>query len=110
MKNEMEPDGAFQGNMERAMTAVQKYNVMALAGMLIVVVILSTIHLGVLIVEEILTPPRFLIRVQGLLEIFGYILLVLIGVELIETLKAYVKKDVVRNRGADSCFGDCFLL
>jgi hypothetical protein len=44
MKNEMEPDGAFQGNMERAMTAVQKYNVMALAGMLIVVVILSTIH------------------------------------------------------------------
>ena len=98
MKNEMEPDGAFQGNMERAMTAVQKYNVMALAGMLIVVVILSTFHLGVLIVEEIMTPPRFLIRVQGLLEIFGYFLLVLIGVELVETLKAYIKKDAIHIR------------
>jgi uncharacterized membrane protein (DUF373 family) len=40
----------------------------------------------------------FLIRVQGLLEIFGYLLLVLIGVELLETLKAYLKKDVIHVR------------
>src|ERR1700751_5174841 len=42
--------------------------------------------------------PGFLIRVQGLLEIFGYFLLVLIGVELLETLKAYLKKDVIHVR------------
>jgi uncharacterized membrane protein (DUF373 family) len=36
--------------------------------------------------------------VQGLLEIFGYFLLVLIGVELLETLKAYLKKDVIHIR------------
>jgi len=36
--------------------------------------------------------------VDGLLEIFGYLLLVLIGVELLETLKAYVKKDVIHVR------------
>jgi uncharacterized membrane protein (DUF373 family) len=84
--------------LETVLTKVQKLNVIALAGMLIVVVILSTVHLGVLIGEEILTPPRFIIRVQGLLEIFGYFLLVLIGVELIETLKAYVKKDVIHVR------------
>lgn len=35
---------------------------------------------------------------QGLLEIFGYFLLVLIGVELLETLKAYVRKDVIHVR------------
>jgi hypothetical protein len=29
--------------------------------------------------------------VQGLLEIFGHFLLVLFGVELLETLKAFVK-------------------
>jgi uncharacterized membrane protein (DUF373 family) len=66
--------------------------------MLCIVVILSTLHLGVLIADEIWQPPRFLIRVQGLLEIFGYFLLVLIGVELIETLKAYLKKDVIHIR------------
>ena len=84
--------------METLLTKVQKFTVLALAGMLAIVVLLSTLHLGVLIAEEIWQPPRFLIRVQGLLEIFGYFLLVLIGVELLETLKAYLKKDVIHIR------------
>lgn len=81
--------------METVLTKVQKLTVLTLAGMLVVVMVLSTIHLGVLIGQEIWKPPRFLIPVQGLLEVFGYFLLVLIGVELIETLKAYVKKDAI---------------
>ena len=84
--------------METVLTKVQKLTVLTLAGMLVVVMVLSTIHLGVLIGQEILKPPRFLIPVEGLLQIFGYFLLVLIGVELIETLKAYVKKDVIHVR------------
>ena len=84
--------------METLLTKIQKYVVMALAGMLAIVVVLSTLHLGVLIAQEIWKPPRFLIPVQGLLEIFGYFLLVLIGVELLETLKAYLKKDVIHVR------------
>ena len=70
---------------------------MALAAML-VVMLLSTVHLGWLVIEEIMKPPKWLIPVQGLLEIFGYFLLVLIGVELLETLKAYVRKDVIHVR------------
>jgi len=84
--------------LETVLTQVQKFTVLALAAMLAVVVFLSTLHLGVLIAEEVWQPPRFLIRVQGLLEIFGYFLLVLIGVELLETLKAYLKKDVIHIR------------
>jgi uncharacterized membrane protein (DUF373 family) len=84
--------------IETILTKVQKFTVLVLAGLLIVVMVLSTIHLGVLICHEIWAPPRFLIRVQGLLDIFGYFLLVLIGVELIETLKAYVKKDAIHIR------------
>jgi uncharacterized membrane protein (DUF373 family) len=74
--------------LETLIGKTQKITVMALAGMLIVVMVLSTVHLGVLIGQEIWKPPRWLIPVQGLLEIFGYFLLVLIGVELLETLKA----------------------
>jgi uncharacterized membrane protein (DUF373 family) len=77
---------------------IQKFTVWALAAMLAVVVVLSTVHLGGLIAEEIWKPPRFLISVQGLLEIFGYFLLVLIGVELLETLRAYLRKDVIHVR------------
>jgi uncharacterized membrane protein (DUF373 family) len=84
--------------LETLLTKIQKVTVLALAGMLVVVVMLSTVHLGSLIAQEAWKPPRFLIPVQGLLEIFGYFLLVLIGVELLETLKAYLKKDVIHVR------------
>lgn len=66
--------------------------------LLLVVVALSTVHLGVLIAEEIWKPPRFLIAVPGLLELFGYFLLVLIGVELLETLRGYAQQSAPRLR------------
>jgi len=84
--------------MEALLTKAQKLIALALALLLILVVALSTVHLGFLIAQEIWETPRFLIPVQGLLEIFSFFLLVLIGVELIETLKAYLKKDVIHVR------------
>jgi uncharacterized membrane protein (DUF373 family) len=83
---------------EIILARIQKLSVLILAGMLMVVVALSVVHLGVLIGQEIWKSPRFLIPVQGLLEIFGYFLLVLIGVELLETLRGYLKKDVIHVR------------
>jgi uncharacterized membrane protein (DUF373 family) len=84
--------------LETLLARIQKLTVVAIAVMLALVMVLSTAHLGVLIAHEIWAPPRFLIPVQGLLEIFGYFLLVLIGVELLETLRAYLKKDVIHVR------------
>jgi uncharacterized membrane protein (DUF373 family) len=83
---------------EMLLTKVQRLTVMVLAGMLVIVVVLSTAHLGMLIGEEVWKSPRFLIPVQGLLDIFGYFLLVLIGAELLETLRAYLKQDVIHVR------------
>lgn len=66
--------------------------------MLVVIVLLSTVHLGVLIAEEVWKPPRFLISMQSLVDVFGYFLLVVIGVELLETLRSYMTKDVIHVR------------
>ena len=90
----------LRGNkpMERVLSKIQQIVVIALAGMMALVLVLSTAHLGVLIAEEIWTPPRFLIPVDGLLDIFGFFLLVLIGVELLQTLKAYLRKDAIQVR------------
>jgi uncharacterized membrane protein (DUF373 family) len=84
--------------LEKLLGKIQRFIVTILAGMLAIVVVLSTAHLGVLVGEEIWQPPRFLIPVEGLLDIFGYFLLVLIGVELLETLRAYLKQDVIHVR------------
>jgi len=74
-------------------TKVQGITVSAMMVLLVIVVVLSTVHLGVLVFEVIWKTPKFLIPVEGLLDIFGYFLLVLIGVELLETLKGYVKRE-----------------
>lgn len=88
-----------EGNVLGTLLAkIQKFTIMVLAGMLVVVVVLSTVHLGKLIGEETRKTPRFLIPVEGLIDIFGYFLLVLIGIELLETLRAYFKKDVIHVR------------
>jgi uncharacterized membrane protein (DUF373 family) len=84
--------------MDALLTKIQKLIAVALAVLLTIVVTLSTVHLGFLIAEEIWSPPRFLIPVQGLLEIFSFFLLILIGVELLETLKAYLRKDAIHVR------------
>jgi uncharacterized membrane protein (DUF373 family) len=60
-----------------------------------IVVLLATIELGWIIVQDIITPPVFLLEIDELLDIFGLFLLVLIGVELLETIKAYLKENVV---------------
>jgi uncharacterized membrane protein (DUF373 family) len=82
----------------RVITRVQFITTAAIAILLAIVVVLSTVHLGYLITEELWRHPRFLIPVPGLLEIFGYFLLVLIGVELLETLKMYLKRDTIQLR------------
>jgi uncharacterized membrane protein (DUF373 family) len=84
--------------MESLLTRAQKFIAVVLGVLLIIVVVLSTVDLAVLIAQAIWKPPRFLIPVQGLLEIFSFFLLILIGVELLETLRAYVKKDVIHVR------------
>ena len=84
--------------LEMVLAKIQRSAVMVLAGMLAIVVVLSTAHLGMLIGQEIWQPPRFLIPVRGLFDIFGYFLLVLIGVELLETVRAYLRQDVIHVR------------
>jgi len=84
--------------LEKLLAKFQKLIVWVLTAMLAVIVLLSTAHLGVLIGEEVWKQPRFLISVQSLLDLFGYFLLVLIGVELLETIKSYMKEGDIHVR------------
>lgn len=63
--------------------------------MLALVVVLATIDLGWIILQDILTPPVMLLEVGELLELFGIFLLVLIGMELLHTVKSYITKKTV---------------
>lgn len=67
----------------------------ALIALMAIVVLLSTLELGWLIVTDILTPPVILLEVGELLDVFGFFLLVLIGVELLETIRSYLAEHVI---------------
>ncbi|MFA5026900.1 MAG: phosphate-starvation-inducible PsiE family protein [Candidatus Methylomirabilota bacterium] len=73
----------------------EKLILVLLLGMMMLVVLLSTVELGYIILKDILSPPVILLEIEELLEIFGFFLLVLIGIELLETLKAYFIERVV---------------
>lgn len=55
------------------------------------VVLLATIELGWILGKDVLTPPMFVLEIGELLELFGQFLLVLIGIELLHSMKVYVE-------------------
>jgi uncharacterized membrane protein (DUF373 family) len=62
--------------------------------MMAIVLGLATIDLGWLIIKDIIEPPYILLSVDQLLDIFGLFMLVLIGIELLETImKTYITQD-----------------
>ena len=69
--------------------------VVSLIAMMVIVVVLATIELGWIIIRDIITHPIILLEIDELLEIFGFFLLVLIGIELLETIKAYLATNVI---------------
>ena len=81
--------------LSRAINRFERGIVVLLVIMMMVVVALSTLELGWIIVKDVITPPVLLLEVDELLDIFGFFLLILIGVELLETIKAYLRDNVV---------------
>lgn len=67
--------------------------IMALVVMMALVLLLATVELGWIIAKDVLSPPLFILEINELLEIFGLFLLVLIGVELLDTIvKSYLRQ------------------
>jgi uncharacterized membrane protein (DUF373 family) len=59
--------------------------------MMAIVLALTTIDLGWTIIKDVSTPPYVVISVNKLLDLFGLFMLVIIGIELLETImKTYL--------------------
>ena len=75
-------------------TILKKYEklmIQALMVMMALVLGIATIDLGWLIIKDVLQSPFFLLSIEQLLDIFGLFMLVVIGIELLETImKTYI--------------------
>jgi len=59
--------------------------------MMAVVVVLATIEVIWFVIKDVLTPPVILLEIQQLLDLFGLFLLVLIGLELMHSVKIFIE-------------------
>jgi uncharacterized membrane protein (DUF373 family) len=72
----------------------EKVMIQVLMVMMAVVLVLAILDLGWLILKDIVSPPYVFLSVGQLLEIFGLFMLVVIGIELLETImKTYITQD-----------------
>ena len=82
--------------MEKFLTRFERYIVLALLAMMVVVVLFGTLELGIILIQHLLGEPKWLLLdINEMFKIFGFFFMVLIGLELIETIKVYLKDEVV---------------
>lgn len=69
--------------------------VKALIGMMVFVILLSTVRLGWTIYTEMLKAPIMLLNSEQLFKVFGFILMILLGLEILGSIKAYISHDEI---------------
>jgi len=69
--------------------------VLALLALMMLAVLVSTVELVVILYQELMKPPLFLLNLEEMLEVFGFFLMVLIGLELLESIKTYLEENRV---------------
>ena len=74
----------------------ERFIVLALLLMMMLALLASTIELAIILVEQLLAPPMLLLDIKEMLTVFGFLLMVMIGLELVETIKIYLEQDVFR--------------
>ena len=82
--------------IKRIVYKFEYFIVLALLLMMMIALLASTIELGIILVEQLLEPPVLLLDVKEMLTVFAFFLMVLIGLELVETIKLYLEEDVFK--------------
>ncbi len=67
--------------------------VVILIFLMMIAVALSTVELGMILWQELMSEPFLLLGLQELLTVLGFFMMVLIGLELLETIKNYLTQN-----------------
>jgi uncharacterized membrane protein (DUF373 family) len=81
--------------MDRFLKTFEKFIVIVLILLMVLIIVVATFVTVVSIVGYVISSPNYLVDDIELLDILGYILLILIGIELLETVKAYLYDHII---------------
>jgi uncharacterized membrane protein (DUF373 family) len=91
INNSIMEDAAIMKYLEKLELIV----IRALVVMMALVVLFASLDLAWIIIQDLIVPPYLLFDVNRLLEIFGMFLLVLIGIELLESIRTYLDHKLI---------------
>ena len=81
---------------KRIVNSFEHVIVLILLALMLVVIAVAAIDLAVVIVHSIVTPPYFvMLTLEEILAILSAFLMVLIAMELLETIRMYLEQDKV---------------
>lgn len=78
--------------LNNAVKTIERYIIKTLIGLMSLLLIIATIQLGYQVIISIIQSDVFILDLDVLMDLFGVFLLVLIGIELLDTIKVYFKK------------------
>jgi uncharacterized membrane protein (DUF373 family) len=81
--------------MKRTGKIIQEAIIYSLIILMTAVLILATVELGYYIFRYVIESDYAVINLSQLMELFGVFMLVLIGIELLDTIKVYLKENVM---------------
>lgn len=81
--------------MSNIIKHAERLIIITLIGLMTMMLLVATINLGYTVFQKFLESPNFLITPAGLMQIFDSFLIVLIGLELLETIRTFLKDNVV---------------
>ena len=81
--------------MKRFSRYIEKGIIYVLIFLMSVILVLATVELGYYLVRNLIQSDFLIIDLDDLMDLFGVFLLVLIGIELLDTIKVYLKQNQV---------------
>ena len=75
--------------MLKAVGWIEKFIVQVLVVLLLITIVMGTLELGSTVVAEVIEPPYFQIEISRLFDMFSIFLIVLVGLELLRSVKSY---------------------
>jgi len=81
--------------MYKAMDLFERCIVVALIIMMMIAILFGTVELAGIMIKRLASPPILLLNIEELLDVFGFFFMILIGLELLETIKTYLTKDQI---------------
>lgn len=81
--------------MFKIIKIVEKILIFSIIVVFSAILILAFIDIVYEIYRQIIAPPVMVVHAQNLMELFSLFLIILIGIELLETIKAYLHENVI---------------